>query len=183
MNSIVRYSLIIILCIFIVFLPIIYSRYYPQNPVLESMDNSTGAREMLTNITNKALRLVEYVKNKYPDDSGMQALVSRYRPTEMYEGKPGDANSTYTENKGEKIVICLRSNVTKQIHEENLVMFPLIHELAHLADINYDPGHGPNFRKYFKMLLEDSATIGIYTPIDFPNDPREFCGLNIQTLP
>lgn len=172
---------VMLVCIVAITIIFSYNRFF-REPILIDLPYSTDARELLTNITSNALKLITYVKERYPNDEGIQALVDRYKPDEMYEGRPGDLNNTYTENKGERMVICLR-DTTNKLHEENLVMFPLIHELAHLADIDYDPSHGENFKKYFRILLEDAQRIGIYKHIDFPNNPKEFCGMNIKTLP
>lgn len=154
----------------------------PQKEIIEDLPNSGDAKLLLGNLREKAKKLIEYVSVKYPNDTGIKQLKDRFQPKELFEGRPGDVNFTYTENKGEKVVLCLRG-LDLQLHSENLILFPLLHELAHIADTNYDPSHGDNFRKYFRLLLENANEIGIYHKIDFQKSPENYCGIDITGLP
>ncbi len=147
--------------------------------VKKELPNSSEAMMMINDLKMTGARFVEYLKNKYPNDEGMILLSKRFNPNKIYEGSPFEDDFTYTENKGEKMVICVRNATNLQVHEKNLIMYPYIHELAHLCDKNYDQTHGDNFKKYFKILLSEANNIGIYKTIDFKNNPTNYCNMQI----
>ena len=89
-----------------------------------------------------------------------------------------EKNTSYTINKGEKIVICLRSKLLSEIHDINTIMYVVIHELAHVACPEF--GHTPLFKKIFIFLLKESYKINIYTPIDYRKKPQDYCGMTIN---
>lgn len=84
--------------------------------------------------------------------------------------------TSYTINKRE-LVFCVRSKETDKIHDINLLMYVVIHELAHIACPEY--GHGELFKKIFKYLLSESEKCGIYKSINFSMNPKEYCGMKI----
>ena len=61
----------------------------------------------------------------------------------IMETPADEKNTSYTINKGEKIVICLRSKFLNEIHDINTIMYVVIHELAHVACPEF--GHTPLF--------------------------------------
>ena len=86
--------------------------------------------------------------------------------------------TSYTINKGEKIVFCLRSKILDNFHDMNTLMYVVIHELGHVGCPEY--GHTPLFKKIFKFLLEQSIIINIYKPIDYRLNPQPYCGMIIN---
>lgn len=86
--------------------------------------------------------------------------------------------TSYTINKGEKIVFCLRSKLLDNIHDTNTLMYVVIHEMAHVGCPEY--GHTPLFKKIFKFLLQQSIVIGIYKPVDYRINPQNYCGMTIN---
>jgi hypothetical protein len=137
---------------------------------------------LLDELGTRGEKLVNHVYIKYPDHEGAKLLRKRYNQNNLYEGSPFDENFTYTDNKGERIVICLKDK-EMNYHDINLLMFPFIHELGHLCDKDHNPGHGPSFSKCFKWLLEEAIMIGVYTPIDFNSSPESYCGMTIDATP
>lgn len=100
--------------------------------------------------------------------------------------KESAANSVYTSytiNKGEQIIFCIRSksltNVlnSNNIHDINLIMYVALHEISHVACPEYN--HTPLFKKIFRFLCEEAIEMGLYQRIDFGNHPVEYCGMKI----
>ena len=60
-------------------------------------------------------------------------------------------------------------------------MFVIIHELAHVASESI--GHTDEFWKNFKFLLIEAEKIGIYKPIDYKTNPKNYCGMEITDNP
>ena len=111
---------------------------------------------------------MQYIKN----------LVSRTKDIIIMETGADEKYTSYTVNKGERIVFCLRFKVINTIHDINTLMYVVIHELAHIGCPEY--GHTPLFKEIFKFLLIQSSKIGIYTPIDYRKNPQNYCGMEIN---
>jgi hypothetical protein len=63
----------------------------------------------------------------------------------------------------------------------NIVMFVLIHEMAHL--MTFSVGHTPEFWANFKRILHDAVQCGIYTPVNYAHSPTNYCGMTITDSP
>lgn len=141
---------------------------------------SKEASKLLHNIVEDATKLVKHLQYNYPNNEGVKLLVKRFNPNTISEGNPNHKDFTYTENKGERMVICLR-NKDMSFHDKNLIMFPVIHELSHLCDPNYDNSHGKVFRGCFKFFLEEAQKIGIINKPDYDINPKPYCGMVISS--
>ncbi len=143
--------------------------------------DSKDASKLLHSVVEDATKLVKHLQYNYPNHEGVKLLVKRFNPNTISEGNPNHKDFTYTENKGEKIVICLR-NPNMEFHNKNLIMFPVIHELSHLCDPNYDNSHGTVFRGCFKFFLDEAEKIGIITKPDYNVNPKQYCGMTISSV-
>jgi hypothetical protein len=111
-------------------------------------------------------------------------LRSKIRNVVIKESAENTVYTSYTVNKGEQIIFCIRSKSIaslvsdNNIHDFNLVMYVLLHEISHVACPEFD--HTPLFKKIFKFLCEEAIEMGIYTKIDFRREPKEYCGMKID---
>ena len=189
--------MIIIILILIVFL-IVYifynNRYYKDNLVnqistvdneeyfVRNVEDKSIAANTLATIKNNIKKLVLHLKNNISQHESekeyINNLVKRTKQINIMETPDDEKNTSYTINKGEKIVICLRSKLLNEIHDLNTIMYVVIHELAHVACPEY--GHTPLFKKIFIFLLKESHKINIYTPIDYRKKPQDYCGMIIN---
>ena len=87
--------------------------------------------------------------------------------------------TSYSVNKGEQIVFCLRSRkLPNNLHDLNLLMYVVLHEISHVACPIYD-NHGPLFKEIFAFITTTAIELGMYRKIDFANDAQDYCGLMI----
>ncbi len=149
--------------------------------VLNENDKDKAAK-MLHLLVEDVKHLINHLKQQYPTNEHVKLIIQRFNPKNISEGSPDNKDFTYTENKGENLVICLRDKETMKIHQKNLLLFPLLHELAHQGVYAYS-GHGQEFIKVFKFLLEEAEKIGIYKSIDFKNTPTKYCSMTINSHP
>jgi predicted metal-dependent hydrolase len=96
----------------------------------------------------------------------------------LMENFPGGNRTSYTVNRGQQIVLCLRSSKTNKFHDINLIMYVTIHELAHVACP--EEGHTELFKKIFIFFLRIAISIGIYRKQDYSTRPRFYCGMVIS---
>ena len=183
-----------IIIIFIILYYIYYKIYKYDNliKVQSLLDNNyywvrdkhdkVNAANTLAQIKINMIKLINYLKqnaNKFPENmSYIKDLVSRTKVINIMETPSDEKYTSYTINKGEKIVFCLRSKTLDNIHDINTLMYVVIHEMGHVGCPEY--GHTPLFKKIFKFLLEQGIIIGIYDPIDYRIKPQAYCGMVIN---
>lgn len=115
--------------------------------------------------------------------SRIYRFLSRFNEDSFTENNPKNSSedTSYNEDKGNKIAICLRDPKTGEFHNLNSLIFVCLHEIAHSLTISF--GHDDSFWYNFKWLLENAVECGIYYPIDYKKHPEYYCGLDISFQP
>lgn len=185
-----------ILITFVIFI-IIYL-YYTSDPydlkcVISSKDGNRYcvrerekmhlAADLLADVSKKLNDIVTYLKEKQPDDPRTARLIENFNPTKICETLPTSELTAYSENKGEKIAFCLnktKNNDTKLI-DINTLTFVALHELSHIATVSV--GHKQEFWDNFKWILQNAKQSGIYIPVDYKREPKQYCGMTINDNP
>jgi hypothetical protein len=140
------------------------------------------AANLLANVTGKCKQMVNYMKEKHPDDERVKKLVDGFNPKKISETLPTSELTAYSENKGEKIAFCL--NTTKEgdkLIDLNTLTFVALHELSHIMTTSI--GHKQEFWQNFKFLLENAKAANIYQPVDYKAKPKQYCGMTINDNP
>ena len=150
--------------------------YYVQ----ADKEDAKEAANLIAEIRRRLIMLVEHFVKAYPsDDSRVILLKQNFDPNVLKEGVDNSGYTSYSINKGEQIILCLRSK--NKLMDINVMMFVAIHELAHLA--NETVGHDAKFWDTFKTLLLEAINIGVYVNHDFDKQPVEYCGMTINSNP
>ena len=140
------------------------------------------AANLLAETTEKCKQLVKYMNDTLPDDKRVKRLVDGFNPKAIRETLPTSELTAYSENKGEKIAMCL--NTTKNgdtLIDSNTLLFVAIHELSHIMTESI--GHKQDFWQNFKFMLENAKAANIYQPVDYKKSPKEYCGMTINDNP
>jgi len=152
--------------------------------LVQNLPDKFEAANIMARLRKKLTKIIECFRSDihYSNDPSYQRLITKFNP-EVFEENDLDASSTsYSENKGEKIVVCIRDKTPPyKFVEENTIMFVLLHELAHL--MTESMGHTPEFWNNFRKLLQDCMKKGEYTPKNYNQFPTEYCGMTISDTP
>lgn len=157
----------------------INSKFY----IVRQSKNSEEAANMLARLEQKINEINtilqrDEARKKYPQHrEHIEQMNAALPHMELKESDPNTKHTSYTINKGETMIVCLRSKVDGRIHDENLVLYVVLHELAHVACPEW--GHTPLFTQIFRMITEVATEHGVYKRIDFENHPAVYCGMNI----
>jgi hypothetical protein len=156
------------------------NKYYVQKK--ESLTDMSETSDHIAKIVNRIKALIEHLKKTYPDDKRTIILEKNFDPTSVLEAPIVKGQTSYSINKGEKIMLCLR---TRDEHEEliglNTMMFVTLHEIAHVCTVSI--GHTEEFWENFKWILEEAINIGIYSKQEFSKNPVNYCGMTISNSP
>lgn len=145
-------------------------------------EDSKESANLLSDAITRVKTLLDHLKKSESQDIRTKTLLSRFNPDNITENDPQEMKSgvtSYTVNKGEKIVVCLRQRNNNFV-EINTLMYVIIHELAHICDLTSQQ-HDEKFWNNFEWLLEHSVNIGIYNYVDYSKDEEPYCGMNITS--
>jgi len=143
-------------------------------------DDSAEAADLIAKIRQKLVILMEHLQKSFSsNDIRIEMLKKNFRPDRLKEGIDTPGYTSYSVNKGEQIVLCLRNN--DKLVDINTMLFVVLHEFAHLATVSI--GHTEEFWDNFRWILEESINIGIYVKQDFKTNSVEYCGMSITSTP
>ena len=114
-------------------------------------------------------------------ESDIHRLLKNYNSDALSENTPDSAYTSYSENKGQKVVFCMRSKPGDVLMDLNTMMFVGIHELAHLMSKSI--GHNQEFWDNFRILLRISIGISQYKCQNFYTESKDYCGTKITDTP
>jgi hypothetical protein len=196
--------LLLIICIGLVVL-YIYRRYENSNMcyvkstfdsreyMVRNRKDKQNAADMLAQIRNRVTLLARHMYNKSLVSKDPRYIANRPYITRLYnkiddivivESSATSLYTSYTLNKGEKIIFCIRSKSlsnainSMDMHDINLVMYVALHEISHIACPEYN--HTTLFKQIFRFICEEAIAYGIYKKIDFDVSPKEYCGMTIN---
>ena len=145
--------------------------------VLDRQDGAEAA-DALATLESKIGDLLDAADDIVPGDPRFANIRDRWSGT-LHE-IDGSDNIAYSVDKSD-VYICVRAKDGSVDTELNDSMFVLLHELSHVANRTY--GHGTDFWKTFKFVLEVSEKSGVYTFRDYDRSSVEVCGRVINTTP
>lgn len=161
--------------------------------VVEKFENNKEAAELLSYINKFTIELIRHMRKKYLWDGQeslqhkelTQNLINSYNPDSIIENNPkGNINTSYVEDKGKIIAICLREKESgnNMFHDKNIIEFVVMHELSHIgSDVI---GHDDlEFWINFKILIKNAVELGIHKPINYQHKPVIYCSLRVDYNP
>jgi hypothetical protein len=143
----------------------------------------------LADINGRVMKLIEHLEKKYSKDPSKNywifMLKKNYNPSILSEAAVDNRYTTFTVDKSD-MHVCLRTrDQNEKMYEINLLMYVILHELAHLC--NFDRrgypihGHGEEFKEIFKLLVVEAVKIGVYRYTDYSKQPQEYCNIVINS--
>ena len=187
----INYYLIILIIFILIFIffnknNLVYIEGHNGTKFLINNDNDNQSKiNLLSKIIENMYKLKAHLVNninRFPDyKEYINQLNENFteRRTTIYETDPNSNLTSFSMNKGEELSVCLKSKKTGELHDINLLMYVVIHEMAHFACP--DIGHGILFKKIFKKFVEEAININLYKKVDYNEYPVEYCGMILSS--
>lgn len=137
------------------------------------------AADFLARMNQDINTLIKHLMSTYPEDPNIRRLYKNYNPESISEGSSDSGYTSYSVNKGEKIILCLRQKGSNEFVDKNVVMYVTVHELAHL--MTEEVGHTESFWDNFRFILTEAVKIGLYKKVDYSKEPAKYCGIRITS--
>jgi len=170
--------------------------------LVADFENREDASKLLHKLNQDILSLLHKLKIKYhineTDEyhnncevqidpylqSIVEYLLKNHNSEVWQETDPRSGKETsYNIGKGSKLSICLRNKTAPDdFHEYNDIMFVVLHEISHTASYMAQ-GHPESFWEVFRFILWEASNFGLYKPVDYANNPVNYCGLVISYSP
>ena len=187
--------IIIFLSILIIFININKGEVYYEESFIDknsylvrNLKDKKKAANMLATIMHNLKNLIVYTKkyinnsNDSDDKEMLQYVETIYNKIDYIKVREASANNKYTSysiNKGEEIVFCLRSKSTNKLHNINEIMYVAIHEIAHVGCPEI--GHTRLFTIINQYLLKRAVEIKVYKYVNYEDFPHDYCGMQLTT--
>lgn len=153
-----------------------------QSYLVRNREDKQAAADHLAHIKENLLKLLDFLRKNHNDDPRIQRILNRFRPESISESMASSQYTSFSVDKGEKIVFCIRSKDEKQeLVDLNTMMFVAIHELAHIMTTSI--GHTDEFWDNMRYLLKKAIQVGIYKQVDYKENPKPYCGIKITDSP
>lgn len=94
------------------------------------------------------------------------------------ETSANSKHTSYSINKGQELVFCIRSKRNNSLHDINELLYVAIHELAHIGCPEL--GHTKLFYELNLFLLKEAVKYNIYKYQNYDSNPEEYCGINLN---
>ena len=150
--------------------------------LVRELPDAVEAANVLALLRKNMITLTENLysnKEKYKDYAQyIDTLHNKITRVVINESSPNSSYTSYSINKGEQMVFCVRSKTNNRIHDLNLLMYVALHEMSHVASPTY--GHDDQFKKVFAFLTTKAIELNLYNKIGFKSLPTEYCGLIIS---
>jgi hypothetical protein len=192
-------KLIILIILLIILLGGLYWYNYNkmtfiQSPIdnhyymVRDLSDKYVAVNLLATLRTNAINLIKHLNSKKDSEykeykEYIEQLSDRMKDVTISETKgnePTDKDienvTSYSVNKGEELVICLRSKKDwNKFHKLNILMYVMLHEISHIACPVY--GHGPLYKKIFAFITTTAINLKMYEYTNYAANPEEYCGI------
>ena len=190
-------TLLIITLIILIYIFLFYNNnklVYIENSdfgtrfLVQNNEDKFKSSKILSKLTQNLYKLRNHLVkniNDYPNYKQYIKLLKtgfNNNRTTIHEGLPDSNLTSYSVNKGEELVFCVRiKKEGDKLMDVNPMTFVALHELSHL--MTKSVGHTQEFWDNFKIILQISIHIGVYKHIDFQRNPEPYCGIEINDTP
>jgi len=148
---------------------------------VQSRPDKQQAADLLADVRARLQQLTRHLEKSEADDERTRRLVVQFQPDKISEGPDQSKYTSYSVNKGERLVFCIRQkDQARTLMDLNTMVFVAVHELAHICTESV--GHTPEFWDNMRWLLQHAINIGIYADQDFKK-PKQYCGIQITSSP
>lgn len=105
-------------------------------------------------------------------------MKNKLHTVKIRETSAASKHTSYTINKGQELVFCIRSKQDNTLHSTNDLLYVAIHELAHIGCPEL--GHTKLFYELNLFLLKEAVKYNIYKYQNYDSNPKEYCGIKLN---
>jgi len=164
---------------------LVHAEFEGQIYLVQDHENKLQAINLLKRLKNDldiiAQKSLDRAKadKKTEFEEYISIIVKRLNTVFIREVEKDSPYTSYSVNKGEELVFCLRNKESNQFYDYNKVLYVAVHEIAHIGCPEI--GHTKLFFELNRYILETAQQNNMYEFVDYNNIPEEYCGIQIYT--
>lgn len=148
---------------------------------VQSKDDKQAAADTLAILRIKLRKMSDHLLRNFPSSNCAKNLKNNYNDFKyLSENNDTRYHTSYTVNKGEEMVLCIRQT-NNSLVPMNDITFVALHEMAHICTSSRD--HTPEFWTNFSFLLQEALKLQLWEYIDYDKRPVDYCGIMITDTP
>ena len=154
---------------------------------VRDLPDKDEAGKILYELRKLLMELLLYIENNENEDIEEEELTylqyiprmkEKLKHVKIKETPEGSSQTSYSVNKGETLVFCIRSKQDNSLHSKNELLYVAIHELAHIGCPEI--GHTKLFMNLNLFLLKQAVKFNIYKYKNYDNEAVEYCGISLN---
>tara|TARA_Y100000389_G_C17335028_1_gene450175 strand:+ start:394 stop:987 length:594 start_codon:yes stop_codon:yes gene_type:complete len=150
--------------------------------LVQNHKDKQEAADLLATIRKNLILVVQELSKTNKNNEDIKRMVSNFNPDNITESDENSKYTSYSVNKGEKMVFCIRTrDENNKLESLNTMMFVALHELAHTMTKSI--GHTEEFWNNFRIILRNARKLGLYKRVDYNKSPVSYCGTMITDDP
>lgn len=148
---------------------------------VQSKEDKQAAADTLAILRIKLRKMSDHLLRNFPSSNCAKNLKNNYNDFKyLSENNDTRYHTSYTVNKGEEMVLCIRQT-NNNLVPMNDITFVALHEMAHICTSSRD--HTPEFWTNFSFLLQEAVKLQLWEYIDYDKRPVDYCGIMITDTP
>lgn len=149
---------------------------YYVNDLPDAVDAANMLAILMLTIKDLIKKILEENNNNDKYYIKYISIIDKILPyIKISENSMNNNYTSYSINKGEEIVLCIRNKKTNKIHDFNELLYVTIHEISHVGCP--DTGHTLLFNKINKFILKKAICYNLYKNIDYSKNNKDYCGI------
>ena len=150
--------------------------------LVRNLPDKQEAANLIATVRGNLVKLAQELKKKNEGNIDIERMINNFNPNNIVESEKNSKYTSYSINKGEKTVYCMRSRDDKnELVKLNTMMFVALHELAHTMSKSI--GHTKEFWDNFRILLRNAIKLKNYKRVNYNEKPVKYCGVDITDDP
>ena len=164
---------------------LIRAEFDGQVYMVQELPDKMKAVDLLIKLKNDLSTIAQKTLERAKDENNveyigyMQIINDRLNTVYIREVEKDSQYTSYSVNKGEELVFCLRNKQTHEFYDYNKILYVAVHEIAHIGCPEI--GHTKLFFELNRYILETAQKLKMYDYVDYNNTPEEYCGIQIYT--
>ena len=164
---------------------LIRAEFDGQVYMVQELPDKMKAVDLLIKLKNDLSKIAQKTLERAKDEKNseytgyLQIINDRLNTVYIREVEKDSPYTSYSVNKGEELVFCLRNKQTHEFYDYNKILYVAVHEIAHIGCP--EVGHTKLFFELNRYILETAKENKMYEYVDYNNTPEEYCGIQIYT--
>lgn len=149
---------------------------------VRNLPDKKDAVQVLSTLRNRLEEIINYLLSNVTISEEYKKYITimkeKLKTVIIKETPENSPYTSYSINKGQELVFCIRSKKNNKLHDINDLIYVAIHELAHIGCPEI--GHTKLFFNINLFILKEAVKFNLYKYNNYDKNPIEYCGIDLN---